>query len=239
VVITPRGAELLAELDRLLPDVAGLVARPGPFDPAGLRRSFSIRANEVVIAAIGGQLMALVGAEAPGVELRFALEAADDLEALRSGAATLAIGSYGELTSDLDTEPVAEERMVGVLAAAHPWAGRRMTIARFAQLDHVVVSRRGRARSPLDDALAAQGRHRRVAAVVPSFAAALAMCAEPGHTALVPSRLAATFAAGAGLVVYDPPVPIPTVTVLQVWHGRFTADPAHAWLRGCVRRVRR
>ena len=31
-----------------------------------------------------------------------------------------------------------------------------------------------------------------------------------------------------------PPVP-PEVTIALLWHPRLDADPAHRWLRGCVR----
>ncbi|MNL64502.1 hypothetical protein D3C87_1887240 [compost metagenome] len=33
------------------------------------------------------------------------------------------------------------------------------------------------------------------------------------------------------------PVPVPEVTVSMLWHPRLDADPAHRWLRGCVREV--
>jgi DNA-binding transcriptional LysR family regulator len=31
------------------------------------------------------------------------------------------------------------------------------------------------------------------------------------------------------------PVPTPEFTVSLLWHPRLDADPAHRWLRGCVR----
>jgi DNA-binding transcriptional LysR family regulator len=33
------------------------------------------------------------------------------------------------------------------------------------------------------------------------------------------------------------PVPAPEITVSLLWHPRLEADPAHRWLRGCVRDV--
>jgi DNA-binding transcriptional LysR family regulator len=33
------------------------------------------------------------------------------------------------------------------------------------------------------------------------------------------------------------PVATPEVTVSLLWHPRLDADPAHRWLRGCVRDV--
>ncbi|MGH6753801.1 MAG: LysR family transcriptional regulator, partial [Bradyrhizobium sp.] len=31
------------------------------------------------------------------------------------------------------------------------------------------------------------------------------------------------------------PMPVPEITVSLLWHPRLDADPAHRWLRGCVR----
>jgi DNA-binding transcriptional LysR family regulator len=33
------------------------------------------------------------------------------------------------------------------------------------------------------------------------------------------------------------PFSVPEITVSLLWHPRLDADPAHRWLRGCVREV--
>lgn len=235
LVITPRGTELLAELQPLLSGIEALVGGVAPFDPAALRRVFTIRANEAVIAAVGSLLLDSMRGQAPHAELRFESETTDDLDALRDGRVDLAIGSYGETTRELHAEQVATERLVGVFRSAHPLAGVRMTVRRFANARHVVTSRRGVARGPLDDLLSTHGVRREIAAVVPSFSAALAMCAQSDLVTLIPGRLAAVLARGAGLALFEPPVALPAVDVMQLWHGRNHDDPAHRWLRAQVR----
>lgn len=237
LVITPRGAELLAELRPLVAQLNAVVERPSGFDPASLRRSFVIRANEVVIATLAGALIESVQADAGDVDLRFSIESPDDLDALRSSQADVAIGSYSGLTNDLRSRHLVKERLVGVIRTDHPLAGHRMTVKRFAELGHVVTSRRGIARGPIDEFLHAAGRTRRIAAVVPSFSAALAMCMRSDLTTIAPSRLAELFCAPGGLAVFESPIPLPTVDVRVIWHDRDSADPAHRWLLGCVRRA--
>ena len=39
----------------------------------------------------------------------------------------------------------------------------------------------------------------------------------------------------AGMTTFALPIPTPEVTVSLLWHPRLDADPAHRWLRGCVR----
>jgi DNA-binding transcriptional LysR family regulator len=235
LVITPRGEALLAQLAPVVAGIESIFTSAGTFDPSTLRASFTIRANDAVIAAVGGPLLAAVAREAPDVEIRFAPEAADDITSLGSGNADLAIGSYGDLTGDLETEFLGNESLVAVLRRGHPAAGKRITLRRWVALDVVVVSRRGQARGPIDEILTRHGLGpRRIVAVVPSFPAALAMCANSDATTIAPRRLAELFA---GVVTFPSPIDLPLVSIVQVWHGRYSADPAHRWLRGCVRRT--
>jgi DNA-binding transcriptional LysR family regulator len=135
------------------------------------------------------------------------------------------------------SEHLGDEALVGVVRTDHPAAARKMALKRWSVLDAVVVSRRGQARGPIDQIIAQHGlAPRRVVAVVPSFPAALAMCAHSDATTLAPRRLAMLFA---GVHTFAPPVDLPMVPIAQVWHGRFTSDPAHRWLRDCVRRTAR
>ncbi|GAA3032373.1 hypothetical protein GCM10010448_13010 [Streptomyces glomeratus] len=46
-------------------------------------------------------------------------------------------------------------------------------------------------------------------------------------------------AAELGLVTFAVPLPLPPLHMGLAWHPRHDADPAHAWLRGCVRDLAR
>jgi DNA-binding transcriptional LysR family regulator len=41
----------------------------------------------------------------------------------------------------------------------------------------------------------------------------------------------------AGINSFALPVPVAPFTVSLLWHPRLDGDPAHRWLRGCVRGV--
>ena len=113
-------------------------------------------------------------------------------------------------------------------------------LIRYAACGHVVTSRRGRESGPVDEALAALGLTRTIVVVVPSFRAALAVANESDLVALVTgSYFNATqrHRADSGpAAIRSSPLPVRTdaITVSQMWHPRFDADPAHRWLRGLV-----
>lgn len=235
LTITPGGEELLNRLEPLVSEIETLFDREADFSPQTLNASFTIRAGEVVIATLSSALIDLVRADAPDVEVQFAAEAADDIPALRADEAQLAIGSYSDLTPDLRSEVIADESLVGVLDADHPLAGARITAARFADMEHIDVSRFGKRRKSVDQLLAKAGKKRSSVTTVPSFSAALLACIGSRRTALVPRRLAARFDGSSVICTYKPPIPLPGVNVVQAWHTRHDSDPGHQWLRACVR----
>ena len=76
---------------------------------------------------------------------------------------------------------------------------------------------------------------RRVTVIVGGFATALSLVRTTDLIATVPERH--TGILRAGLYSFDLPVPLPEITVSLLWHPRMDADPAHRWLRTCVRDV--
>ena len=72
-----------------------------------------------------------------------------------------------------------------------------------------------------------------VVTIVGGFATALALARSADLIATVPDRH--TRALRAGMHSFALPVSMPEITVSLLWHPRRDADPAHRWLRGCVR----
>ena len=110
-----------------------------------------------------------------------------------------------------------------------------MSAARFAQGQHVYVSRRGQDRGQIDEALEAQGLVRQVSIVVAGFNTAIALARVTDLIASVPERYLTV--PPEGLHCFELPVTLPPFTVAMLWHPRQDADLAHRWLRTCLREV--
>jgi len=110
-----------------------------------------------------------------------------------------------------------------------------ITPARYADGGHVLVSRRGLDRGPVDEALSALGLQRRIAVTVGGFAAALALARGSDLVATVPERHTGNLRHG--MHSFDLPIPAPEIGISLLWHPRSDADPAHRWLRSRVREV--
>ncbi len=93
----------------------------------------------------------------------------------------------------------------------------------------------GLATGPIDEALQPFGLQRTIATIVGGYATALALARACELIASGPERH--TEKLRAGMFSFSLPVQVPEFTVSLLWHPRLHADPAHRWLRGCVRDV--
>lgn len=237
LVPTARGEALRGELRRIMEELQRVLGEGAAFDPAALRRTFVLSTTDYAELYPMRDASALIAERAPGVELRLIHQTGDRVAELRSGAVDLVLGIAATGADDVRSEPLFTERFTLALRRGHPALRRKLTIERFAALDHVLVAPRGLPGSMVDSVLADHGLSRRVARTVSSFAAAPHMIADTDYVATLPERIARYFAPLLDLVLRDPPVALPGFTMAQSWHRRHDADPAHAWLRARLAEV--
>ncbi|CAM5659969.1 LysR family transcriptional regulator [Streptomyces griseorubiginosus] len=229
---TPYAMRAAPRVRSLLDEASELLRADREIRPAELRRTFTIRINDGVAATLAPALVAAVAVEAPGVVLRFVAELTESVEALRDGSVDLDVGVGSFTTPDICTAALYQDRMVAAACAGSPLDGPGpLTLARLCAPHHVSASRRGQAHGPLDDVLSAAGLHRHVAAVVPTYAAALLLVSSSPYVGLVPRQLAEQYGPPLGLRWFDVPAQLPELHVRAAWHPRLDNDPEHRWLR--------
>ena len=236
LVPTPRALELRDLVGRLVQE-GEAVLRPAETPDLGrLVRTFTLRTSDGFVENFGAGLIARVAEDAPGVRLRFVPKLDKDSTPLREGTVDLETGVVGETTGpEVRAQALFRDRFVGAVRVDHPLGRGEITPSRFAAGRHILVSRRGRDTGPIDDALRSLGLERDIATVVGGFATALALARATDLIASVPERHTANLRAG--MHSFPLPIPAPPITVSMLWHPRLDADPAHRWLRGCVRDV--
>ncbi len=234
LVPTPRALELRERAARLVQDAEAVLRPAEKLDLKRLVRAFTLRTSDGFVESFGPGLISRVSRQAPGVQLRFVPKGDKDSESLRDGTVDLETGVVGRTTGpEIRAQALFRDRFIGVVRRGHPLCRGKITPARFAAGRHVLVSRRGPDRGLIDEALKPFGLERQIATIVGGFAAALALVRGTDLIASVPERH--TGSLRAGLHSFSLPVPAPEVTVSLLWHPRLDADPAHRWLRGCVR----
>lgn len=236
LVPTPRATELRERVGQLVQDAEAVLRPAETLDLTRLVRTFAVRASEGFVENFGADLIARVGAEAPGVRLRFVQKSSKDSAPLRDGSLDLDVGVVGtDAAPELRAQSLFRDRFVGVVRAGHPLGEGEITAARYASGKHIGVSRRGVGGGPIDDALKAVGLEREIATIVGGFSAALALARASDLVASVPERHTGNLRAG--MHSFPLPFSTPGITVSLLWHPRQSADPAHRWLRGCIREI--
>ena len=236
LVPTPRALELRERVSRLVVDGEAVLRPAETLDLERLARTFTLRTSEGFVENFGPDLIARVSGQAPGVRLRFVPKGDKDSAPLRDAAVDLETGVVGAATGpEVIAQALFRDRFIGVMRKGHALSRGKITPRRYAAGRHILVSRRGLDRGPIDEALQPLGLAREIAATVGGFTAALALARASDLIASVPERHTRNLRAG--MHSFPLPVAMPQITVSLLWHPRMDADPAHRWLRGCVRDV--
>jgi DNA-binding transcriptional LysR family regulator len=215
----------------LVVDAEDVLAPNHEIDLASLTRTFTLQCHDAIITAIGPSLMNLVAGRAPEVALRLLPEPAVDTPGLRHGHVDLEIGSAIHPLPEISHTTLAADRLLLAARKQNPLIEERLTLHQFAKAEHIIVSRRGRLRDPIDDLLAQHGMVRRVRASAPTSGAAMFFVSRTDLVTLVPQRMCQPTVEMLGLVAVEVPFTLPDSPIVMSWHRRYDNDPSHQWLR--------
>ena len=236
LVPTPRAIELRERVQRLVEEAQTLLRPVEHLDLSHLVRTFTLRTSDGFVENFGPALIQRLRAEAPGVRLYFLQKLSKDSAPLRDGSVDLDTGVVDPATSpELHSRILFEDRFVGVVRNGHPLSQGEITPERYINGQHILVSRRGLATGLLDDTFNLQGWQREVVSLVSGFSAALALTRDSDLIATLPERH--TRHLRNGFFSFALPLPTPLIQLSMIWHPRMDADPAHRWLRACLRQV--
>jgi DNA-binding transcriptional LysR family regulator len=231
MIATARALELQEPLHRALEQVRGVVAEQASFDPATADMTFALAASDYVQYAVLMPLSLALQRDAPSVRIAWRpIDGRTIAGQMESGEVDLGFITPETAPDALRSRKLFDEAYVCIARRNHPMVARKLDLATFASLGHLIVSPRGGGFSgPTDTALQALGHERRVGLSVASFLMAPEIVARSDMVALVPRRLVQDRADR--LQIIEPPLPVPGFTISLVWHDRTTAHPAQRWLR--------
>lgn len=236
LVPTPRALALRDRVGRLVQDVEAVLRPEDALDLPSLVRTFALRTSDGFVENFGADLIARTRADAPGVRLNFLQKPDKDSTPLREGLVDLETGVVeGSIGPEVRTQALFRDRLVGVVREGHPIDRGGFTQSWYAEAEHVVVSRNGLETGAVDLPFLPANLQRRIGSVVSGFSAAVALARASDLVATVPDRHTANLRHG--MISFSLPMATTEFAVSMLWHPRMDADPAHRWLRSCVREV--
>jgi DNA-binding transcriptional LysR family regulator len=232
---TPRALALLEPTAAVLREIERIVESPPTFDPATSRRRFVIATSDYVAVTLLPGVAETMSRVAPNVELhiRQPIVGAPHI-AMEKENIDLAIG-YNAIfgrTSHICSQRLMSESIVCLTRrcnAAVP--GDEITLAKFLERKHMLITWRGSGTGLVDDCLAKQGLRRDISLVLPNFLATPWVLEMTDLLLCLPRRMAERFVQLAPLKILPVPLDLPQYELMMLWHPRQEKDQAHKWLR--------
>lgn len=234
MVPTARALALREQLRPMVRQLEGLMT-PEPPALATVEMTLRLVTDDAVGCAWLPQVLRALQQRAPGVELDISQRGPPGRKArLRRGEVDLALGHFSSAGLDLHRVELRREAWACALRGGHPALKGAWTLARWAALEHAIVSPTGGRRGEVDRLLEARGLSRRVRVSAPHFSTALALVAETDLVLTTYASVARRLAPSFGLALRPPPLAMPDFPVHLLWHPRTDSDPAQRWLRGVI-----
>lgn len=226
IVATARAEALAVQARVLLEDMRRFATAPA-FDPAALRTTFTIAANDFQRDLLLPRLLARLRAAAPGVALRVIPSDIPTPEMLRDAHCHLAISPRPPDASDILHKRLFEDSYQVFYDAAVREAPA--SLADYLAAEHVTVVYEPRRALDFDQGLATRGIERRFVATVPGFAGIPSFLRGSALLATVPGLLRSSLMRD--FVTCELPLAAPPLPMYAIWHLRDRHDPVHCWLR--------
>ncbi|WP_326534449.1 LysR family transcriptional regulator [Pseudorhodoferax sp.] len=252
-VRTAVGMKPTARAEALWPQVRDALAllrnalAPEPFDPRDGKAVFRLTMADATAALLMPPLLAVLQREAARVSVRILpLISRDPRQLLLQAEADLAVGHFPAAVAALVAEGggsalrhqhLYDSRYVCVMRRGHPLAGRVLTLDDYCAADHLLVSFSGQPVGPVDQALAAIGRRRRVVLTVNQFFTAGRVATQTDLLTVLPERFVEATGHADRLLVHELPFDTGRVSVQMLWALRMDADAGQRWLRERLQRV--
>ncbi|MBW2552278.1 MAG: LysR family transcriptional regulator, partial [Deltaproteobacteria bacterium] len=236
MVRTPFADALRPRLSVAVTELRTVLRDPEPFSPETATGAFRVAITDYAATLVITAWNACVRPEAPLL----------DLELVPFGPTTAEEGIRGELdlaiagtdVPGIDdryiVKPFLAETFVSVVRRGHPLSRHKVSLSRFAALDHVLVVTGSGQVSSVDRKLQSRGLARRIALRVPSFWTALHAVRDSDAVTTLPKRFVDI--AGPDITVLRLADEIPGFSLDLVWHPRNTTSPRHRFVREALLR---
>jgi DNA-binding transcriptional LysR family regulator len=232
MVLTPLAESLLGPVSEAVAAMHTVMDTSAAFDPAPLRRMFTIVASDYVTMVLIRPFLQEVMAEAPHVRLDIVSPRDGLVSLVRRTECDLLIAPATSVPKELLTYPNQElfsDEFVVVVADDNDSVGDSITMKELAQLPYLGVEKP----IPAIREMRREGYDLvpRVAVHASHFAVTMHAVAGTQMATLVQSRLFSRLAPNAGLRAVSLDAKLPPLVQRMYWHPKYTADAAHFWLR--------
>jgi DNA-binding transcriptional LysR family regulator len=228
--LTPAGARLQSELNRLLPELDSLIGRP-VFDSATEQVTFRLTGPDNACSALCPLLCRQVLRSSPKIKFHFVPWSSSALSDLDRGRLNLILSNDDVLVpAHLRSQTLFRVKWYCIVARDGKWPSR-LSLKRYLAADHISVGVLDDVQTIPDKRLAALGLTRNSTIRLPYFGAALECLPKTNLVLTATSGIAEIAKKHPGLRVLEAPEELSGFAFQAIWHPRLDSDPANTWMR--------
>lgn len=232
---TPFAEQVAGPVGAAMAQVALALNQRSQFDPATSARRFVLAMTDVGEVHFMPALIERCRAVAPHVQISSVRAGSVALkEELETGRVDLAIGPFDNISEALYQRLLFRQPYVSMFRKGHPLSRGKVTLARFARAEHLLVDATDSPYDRINQLLEQAGVGQSTRFRVPHFTAVPYIVSASELVVTVPQKLAERAARPFGLHWIVPPLELPELQTNLFWHRRFNQDPGNQWLRALV-----
>lgn len=232
MVPTPLTRSIMQLVRDALAGLQHTLSAPASFDPATNRKQIVLGMRDIVETVLLPELVPLLEQRAPLTQITSARVARRDMETeLSNGRLDLAFDVLLPVGPNIAHTKLMESRFVVVSCKRHPLLRGGLTLEKYLQQRHVVVSSRRSGPTVEDFELSRLGLHREIGMRCQNFFVAWKTISQSRMLLTVPESHARNNVFYQNLKIWPMPVELPPLAVHMYWHETMNDDPANCWLR--------
>ena len=231
---TARARELESSVQRIIDLMSDTITEQSSFDPTETAAELKVGAFDFEASTIVADLIIELRSTGPKISIHaYPLANHDGLNALKSGQIDMAIGYFDfppKTSSDFIAERLFTEHYVVAARKGHRLLTGGISVADYANAEHVLISPNGSKATFIDDALRRHRLQRNVVAAVPSLIAALSIVAASDLIVTLPCRAAQRYVDHFDFAHRPLPVDVGNFDLHLVRHARDRKSAIHTWV---------
>ncbi|WP_421840552.1 LysR family transcriptional regulator [Marinobacter algicola] len=231
MVPTPLARRFLESMRPGLTQIQSAVNQFHAFDPANQRKTYSLALRDILESTFLPKLMGRLESY-PELEIISQRVPRRDMETqLAAGKLDFAVDVLLPVSNQTGHELLRHDRLVVLARKGHPLTSGGLTLDKYLEAKHVLVSSRSEGPGIEDFELSRFGVQRNIRLRCQHYYAACRVAEGTDLLLTMPENYAQIIAERADIDILTTPVDLPGIDVHLYWHKAYEREPALIWFR--------
>jgi len=231
MVPTPLARRFLESMRPGLTQIQSAVNQFHAFDPANQRKTYSLALRDILESTFLPRLMGRLESY-PELEIISQRVPRRDMETLlAAGKLDFAVDVLLPVSNQTAHELLRRDRLVVLARKGHPLTSGGLTMDKYLEAKHVLVSSRSEGPGIEDFELSRFGVQRTIRLRCQHYYAACRVAEGTDLLLTMPENYARIIAERSDIEILTPPADLPGIDVHLYWHKAYEREPALIWFR--------